>query len=289
MSVETVDVGVSDKEIFAGVLGDEPAEQVTERTEVQPEPERSDRTRDEQGRFAKVEPKVEAKVETQANTQQPVTEKTEAEAQVPSWRLREIREERETIARQLEQERQTRVRLEREMQQFRAQQQQTPAPDIFQDPNAWQQHLSGQFQSQLETLRFSQSEILARDKFGDEKVDTAYRWAETNLGPAERARMQNARSPYHELVKLYDERQTLSQIGGDLNAYRTKVMEEALNDPAFMQKVADKLRGTSQPNGRPPVSMPPSLNRATGVGDKGENLTDADMSSGSLFKHAFAK
>jgi hypothetical protein len=286
MSVETVNVDVSDKEIFAGVLGNDPIEQEPVR-ETAPEPVKRDDGRDEQGRFA---PKVEAKPEPAVETQQPaVTEKPDTDAQVPSWRLREIREERETIAKQLEQERGHRARLEREMQQFRAQQPQTPPPDIFQDPNAWQSHLTNQFQSQIEGLRFGQSEFLARDKFGDEKVDAAFRWAEQNIGPAERARMQNARSPYHELVKMYDERQTLSQIGGDLSAYRTKVMDEALNDPAFMQKVADKLRGIQPAGSAPPVRLPPSLNRATGAGNQGDGLTDGDVSSQELFKHAFSK
>lgn len=294
MSVETVDVQIPDKEIFAGILSDEPIREA-ERTEVQSEPE--GRSRDERGRYAKAELKVEAKADAPAklDAQQPaVTEQAkDADAQVPSWRLREIREEGERkfaeTARQLEQERSNRIRIERQLQELSARQQQTPPPDIFQDPNAWQSHLTGQFQAQIESLRFGQSEFLARDKFGDEKVDAAYRWAEQNLGPAERARMQNARSPYHELVKLFDERQTLSQIGGDLSAYRTKVMDEALNDPAFMQKVADKLRGTQPAGNRPPVQMPPSLNRATGAGNQNDGLTEGDMSSPSLFKHAFSK
>lgn len=285
MSVETVDVAVSDKEIFAGVLGNEPIEQEPVR-ETAPEPVIRDDGRDDKGRYA---PKVETKPEVEQVQQPAVTEKPDADAQVPSWRLREIREERETIAKQLEQERQVRTRLEREMQQFRAQQQQTPPPDIFQDPNAWQQHNQSQLQSQVEKVKFDLSEDWARDKYGDQKVDSALQWVGQNVDPAERMRISNGRNPYRELVKLYDERQTLSQIGGDLNAYRSKVMDEALNDPAFLQKVADKLRGTQPTGGGPVVKLPPSLNRTTGAGNQNDGLSDDDMNDRSLFKHAFSK
>jgi hypothetical protein len=278
MSVETVDVAVSDKEIFAGVLGNDPIEEPVRETA----PEPRDDGRDDKGRFA---PKVEAKEpepKVEQVQQSAVTEKPDTDAQVPSWRLREIREERETIAKQLERERQARVRLEREMQQFRSQQQQTPPPDIFQDPNAWQQHNQNQFQSQVEKVKFDLSEDWARDKYGDQKVDAALQWVGQNIGPAEQMRISSGRNPYRELVKLYDERQTLSQIGGDLNAYRSKVMDEALNDPAFLQKVADKLRGTQPAGNRPPINLPPSLNRTTGAGNQNDGLSDDDMSERSL-------
>jgi hypothetical protein len=129
------------------------------------------------------------------------------------------------------------------------------------------------------------SEDWARDKYGDEKVDTAIKWAET-LSHAERMRILHSRNPTREVVRQFDERQTLSQIGGDLSAYKAKVMDEALNDPAFMQKVADKLRGTVQTtNGRPAISLPPSLNKATGS-NVGHDAAGGSMNDADLYAHA---
>lgn len=289
MSVETVDVGVSDKELFSGALSDEPIADAAPVAEPEPQPERVERVRDEQGRYAKAEPApapVETPQPSSAVNEQP---KPETDAQVPSWRLREIREAREAAERRAQEAEQRAIRMEAQLRQLSTQQQQqTPPPDMFANPNEWQAHLAQQFQTQADKVRFDLSEDAARDKYGDEKVNAALRWAETNLGHAERVKIQNARSPYREMVQLYEERQTLQQIGGNLESYKAKVREEALNDPAFMQMVADKLRGQApQTNGRPAVQLPPSLNRASGQGTSSDALTDADMSDRSLFKHAY--
>jgi hypothetical protein len=207
--------------------------------------------------------------------------KPDAEAQVPSWRLRELREEREAAARRAGDAEERAQRLEAQLRQMQARVEPPKTPDMYAEPEAWQQHLTQQTQSAILQAKLDLSEDWARDKYGDEKVDTAIKWAEQNLGMPERMRLAQDRNPSRALVKMYDERQALTQIGGDINAYRNKVMEDALNDPAFMQKVADKLRGAPASNGqRPVVQIPPSLNKATGssVGhDTGGSMNDADL------------
>jgi hypothetical protein len=281
--------GMDDQELMNAAMSDAPVEKPEQvQEQAAPEPVADGPVRDEQGRFASAKAEVEAAppqlpVAGQVEPPKPV----EQDAQVPSWRLRELREARETAERDRDTERQARARVEAQLQALMAQQQPKQAPDMYADPDGYQQHQQQTVQSAVDQVRFQISEDMARDKFGDEKVNAALEWAKQNLGPAETVRIQRARNPYREMVSLYDERQTLSQIGGDLTAYRAKVMDEALNDPAFMQKVADKLRGNVQTtNGqRPAISLPPSLNKATGS-QVGHDSAGGSMNDADLYAHA---
>lgn len=278
---------MDDKELFEAAMSDAapaPApEQQPEQAQAQPEPS-PDQPRDDNGRFAPKAAEAEAQPAPVAAVEPP---KPDADAQVPSWRLRELREARETAERDRDTERQARARLEAQLQALMAQQQPKQVPDMYADPDGYQQHQQQTVQSAVDQVRFQISEDMARDKFGDEKVNAALEWAKQNLGPAETVRIQRARNPYREMVSLYDERQTLSQIGGDINAYRARVMEEALNDPTFMTKVADKLRGVQTNNGqdRPVVQIPPSLNKATGS-QIGHDAAGGSMNDADLYAHA---
>lgn len=281
MATQVVDVG-NDADLMAAALAPEPVDTpVEDKQDGQP--------RDEHGRFARAE-EPEPTVETPPSPAAIQQEAKPEEAHVPSWRLRDVREELEGRIKardaELEAERRARQQYENQLRQFQAQQQQTPPPDMYADPDKWQQHLRQQQKAEVDNVRYQLSEDFARDKYGDEKVNAALSWVQSNMDPAVQARIQNARSPFRELVRLYDERQTLQQIGGDLNAYRSKVRDEALNDPEFMKMVAEKLRG--QPQANSVVDLPPSLNRASGGATRA--TSDAgDMSDANLYAYATAK
>src|SRR6187402_3396399 len=90
---------VSEEDLFNDAVSDEPAEAVTEEAV----PEQEERPRDEAGRFA---PKEEPKEELVAEAPQEGKPAVDDNApQVPSWRVREIREERDALRRQLEEAR----------------------------------------------------------------------------------------------------------------------------------------------------------------------------------------
>ncbi len=298
-----VTVPMDDAELFRSAVADAPPAREAEPERQQPEPqakapaESDGRSRDEHGRFApkadEPAPKPDAAAKPQEG-QQPAD--PDQSAQVPSWRLREISEDRQRVAKELEQERQTRTRLEMQLREFHARQQQTtaePPKDFLEDPDGYIQRVVQQQQSEISRVRFELSEDQARGKFGDAKVDEALKWLQQgNLDAPTRQRITTARNPYGEMVKLYDERQTLSQIGGDLGAYRAKLQEEFLNDPGFMEKVAAKLRG-DQSNGtttngqRPVVNLPPSLSRAPSAHVPRDDAA-GDMSDPSLYAYATA-
>ncbi len=298
-----VTVPMDDAALYAAALSDEKpaaAEQPSERQEEAKAPsveQEQERHRDEHGRFAPREkaPEQQAHPEQQQakpDGQQPLD--PDQSAQVPSWRLRELREEREAAIRRATEAEESAQRLEAEHRQFQArqqQEQQKPPPDMLADPDGWQQPQASQQQVALDQMRFGFSEDWARDKYGDAKIEAVKKWVDAEVrDPATRHQIYTARSPYREMVKLYDERQTLSQIGGDLGAYKTKLLDDALNDPAFLQRVADKLRGDQgQPtNGqRPVVQLPPSLSRAPAA-NVPRDSTAGDMSDAALYAHATA-
>ena len=284
----------NDQDLYAGAISDEkPAveqEQQPRQEEAKAPPADEGRSRDEQGRFAPA-PKVEKPAEPVKTEAQPPVADPDHAAQVPSWRLREIRDDRDAMARRAQEAEERARRYEAQLRQAAARAEPPkPPPDMLADPDAWQQHIASQLQTETSRLRFEISEDAARDKFGDEKVNSALKWLEGNLDPATRQRITSARNPYREMVTLYDERQTLSQIGGDLGAYKTRLLDEALNDPAFMEKVGAKLReqqGTPSTNGsRPVVNLPPSLSRAAGSRVPQDGA--GDMSDASLYQHATA-
>jgi hypothetical protein len=282
--------GMDDQELFNAAMSDEAPATEPVQEQPAPEPAQDDgQPRDEHGRFAaKTDEVVAPLLESGPNPAlvgQP--KPAEQDAQVPSWRLRELREEREAAAKRAEAAEERANRAEAMARQLQARVEPPKTPDMYAEPEAWQQHLTQQTQNAILQTKLDLSESWARDKFGDEKVDSAIKWAEQNLGMPERMRLAHTRDPSRELVRMYDERQTLSQIGGNLDAYRAKVMDDALNDPAFMQKVADKLRGTVQtPNGqRPAISLPPSLNKATGS-QVGHDSAGGSMSDADLYAHA---
>lgn len=283
-----VTVPMDDKELFASAMSDAPEtpEAPVERAEEAGQP------RDDHGRFA---PKTEQPVQAEAvqQTPPPQAEKQETDALVPSWRVREIREEerqrQSEIAQQLERERQERVRYQQQLQQLQSQMPQPKAPDMFQEPENWQQHFTNQFQTQLAGQRFQTSEMIARSlPGGNEKVDQAIRWLETNGDPATRARISNSVHPYAEMVKVYDERQTLTQIGGDLESYKKKILEEALKDPTYQAKVIEAARGNPQQRPNNIVQVPPSLNRTGSTGTHTNMPDPGDMSDASLYRQAIS-
>jgi hypothetical protein len=110
--------------------------------------------------------------------------------------------------------------------------------------------------------------------------------------PALAAQMRSSKFPALVAMQWHQREKTQREIGGDLNAYRNKLQEELLANPEFLAKAVAKATGqaqqaAAQPGSRPNISLPPSLNRATGAGLTNSDPTEeADMSDRGLFRHA---
>lgn len=110
MATETVDLGISDADMFRSAMADEPPAE----PQAEPKVDANGRAHDERGRFAPKEADA-APIQQQEQKPEPQQAPDKDEAQVPSWRLRELREQREaaeTRARESElRSRQTEERL----------------------------------------------------------------------------------------------------------------------------------------------------------------------------------
>jgi hypothetical protein len=294
----TVPMEVSDSELFKAAMDNEPQQEAVER-----EPEPREQPRDESGRFAaKTEPEPEAQEAQPEPAQQPPTDDDKS-GQVPSWRLREVREAREAAERRADQaereravERQQFMALQREIEQLRRPK--AEPVDFFQNPDeAFQQRVTplqerqAAFESQLQ-FRMSRTMAIAEHgiaavKEMEEAVKKANREGHPEL-PSLSAQMNASDDPVSVAMNWHKRSKLLDETGGDLAGYRQKTIEEALNDPAFLAKAVERARAQAQGNqSRPSVQLPPSLNKATGSAATTNGQQDAaDMSDAGLFRHA---
>ena len=298
-TTETVETGVTDRELFSEALTEEPKEQ----------------PRDDKGRFAKDETEA-APVEPQspepakdtdaAPIQPPPDPSTRAqekdEANVPSWRLREEREQRETAQRRADEEARRSYALNAQLQALQQQVERLQQPkqepvDFFADPQAALKQsldpITQQFGQTIADLQRELSETRAIAKYGRE----AYEAMETELqkamaaGDPEVYQLRNAalssRDPAGVAMQWYRQRSVLTKVGDDPEKWFEKQLDERLKNQEYQGKLLDRIRGTAQSanTGRPAISLPPSINRLPGSGTS-VNTDDADMSDAALFRHA---
>ena len=279
-NIESID----NSELFEAALADAPAE-------VTPEPQDDGQPRDEHGRFAAKAPEEAPEPAPEA----PVEAKEEHV--LPSWRAREIAEERRAAVERAE-------RAEREAAQFRErlaaierQNQPKPEPvDIFADPNKWAEQQLSPIEQRMQsltmnlTLRASRAENVATH--GRETVNAAEKAIEDAMRSGDsdiqglRAKMLASDDPVGVAVDWYKSRSLLKETGGDLNAYRQKILDEAMKDPAFQAKVIEATRGQVNSGAQPKniTRLPPSLNKI--AASAGNDAADNDMSDGAIFAHA---
>ena len=196
-------------------------------------------------------------------------EKVEAkdEAHIPAWRLREESEARRQAERRYEE-------LQAQLRQQQPQPQQ--GPDIFENPSAFVQQYVEQAEARMAARLQAQSENTslkwAVREHGVETVSTARQALEQGLGvgdPAARdvyRRAINSDDPYGVIIQWHHTGEVLRTTGGDLNAYRQKILDEALKDPEYQRKVIESARVLAQASGRmverPSSHRPPLLHRS---------------------------
>lgn len=209
-----------------------------------------------------------------------------AEPEKPSWvpleALEAERQARQELAERL-------ARIEGQAAAYSAQQQQPKAPqpdklpDIYEDPegfaHAISQRLETQFEQQRVVDRFAFSERLARQQYGDEKVVEVHKWAADRCAqdPHFNAKVMSSVDPYGEAIRAYQEQQVFTQTGGDLEAYKQRIIEEYLQTQGLQQPV-----GSPDPQAKPTANLPPSV-----AGSGGAVRQAPAMSSQQVFEAAF--
>ncbi len=296
-------------------MAPEPSPEVQTPVEPQPEPEPQPQPeeppRDERGRFASREAEPALATPTTGPQAKPPDAPTEPpkddSGQVPSWRLREVREAREAAEKRASENERIAAHAHQQMQamQRRLQELEQPktAPDIFENPTGFLQHgvreAVSPVQAEIAQMREYFSRRDAERTHGPQKVQEAY----NTLGQAMSAGDPEAASiyrqamssmdPYGAIMGWHQKRSVFGQIGGDPDAWFEKRLQERLTgDKEFQAKVLESIRGkapaTGQ-DGKPAIEIPPSINRLTGSGaSQNEPSQEGDMSERALFNYAMA-
>jgi len=269
---------IDEQSLFDAAVSDEPVEvEVREVPEAEPEPE-AGQPRDEHGKFAKVEEEKPA-----ADAEKPAVD--DNPPQVPSWRVREINDEKRALAERV-------AALEAERQNWQRQQVEKPAPkveaakpDPLLDPEGYEKYLETKFEERLLNNQREASLAQAHRTYKGE-FEEAYAAAQKAVDPALKARMQQSRDPGETLIEWHREQKTRAEVGSDLKAYKEKLRKEALEDPEFRKAAMEAWRteaSTQTADGRPRVSISPSLNGAS-RSNALLRSADGDVSDAELFQ-----
>jgi hypothetical protein len=237
-------------------------------------------------------PQVEqAKPDTEA-TAAPVADKPKVDDDahmVPSWRLKEITEERRAAQAERDAFKQQRDQLAFEQQEFRRRlaQLEKPAeqpqePDPLLNPREYREFMERRFEERLVNERREMSLQSAKRTYKEE-FDQAYEAAQKFVDPALRARMQHSSDPGETLIGWFRELKIRAEVGNDPAAYRKKVGDEMLKDPEFRKRAMEAWRTEAQGNqsGERPM-LAPSLN---GISRSAAALraSQADLSDDALW------
>lgn len=274
-----------------------PAEKEPVEPEAAPEPEApQERMRDPAtGRFTKSMGETEA--EKPADV--PAHEQTEKPDDiVPSWRLREINEEKRRIEAERDQLRAEHARMQAYYAQMQRQapQQKEPEIDPVLDPKGFAENLTARLRSE-----FAQQQAADRLNFNLEMTHMRYgekfeKAFEAIIAEGQRGNNQLVRhitsqpNAGEALMRWYNTNQLVATVGTDPEAYAKKVREQLLNDPEFLEQAAQRMRDQAMGgNGQRPntvVKMPPSLSKATGTNETAPTHTDG--SEEALFAYAMS-
>lgn len=291
----------SDKELFEATETDEAPETVADTPAEQPAAQEEGQPRDDAGRFAaRQEPEPQPDPAQAPQAQQPARD----EAHVPSWRLREVREEADRRVASAVAEAEQRFQRQYEMLQRQNQPrpEPQPAPDVFENPNAFLEHGVRQqvdpIKSEVQQTREFFSRMMAEEKHGPEKVQAAFDWIKQGLAQRDPEavstyqRAMQSMHPFGDLVTAHQQRAVYQQIGSDPNAWFEKELERRMADPAFagaqLQKIQQSTRGGQQPQGQaaPLVQLPPSLRNAPSARASNDDSEGGDISNDALWAHA---
>jgi hypothetical protein len=272
-----VDQGPSDEELFNEAISDETPDSPVVAEEVEKP------ARDEAGRFAKKD-EPEAEVVAQAQVEKPAVD--DNASQVPSWRVREINEEKRAALAELEALRAERVQWQRQQQPKPEPQKVEKAakPDPLLDPEGYAKSVRDEIREEILSERREESLQRAAEAHPDE-FKAAYAAAQQAIDPALMVRMQASRDPGKTLLEWHRENKVKAEVGSDPNAWLEKKLEERLNDPAFLQKALERSKSASQQaDGRPRVELPPSLNGASRSNASPRSSANDDVSDEDLFR-----
>lgn len=150
------------------------------------------------------------------------------------------------------------ARHKEELKRLRGEQPQQQVPDVFEDPDAFTEH-NRQLAAQMSlNTKLELSEDMARDKFGDQVVDSARDWAleKFRTSPAFQQEALTHRNPYRFVVESYQRDQVFSSVAPD----------EIEQFKAWKAQQASLAATPAAPAAQPQPTPTPSLASAVSAG-----------------------
>jgi hypothetical protein len=212
---------------------------------------------------------------------------------VPSWRLREISEEKRAAQAERDALKTENARLAFERQEFQRRMAalenpppKADEPDPLMDPKGYREHMERRFEERLVSERREMSLQNARRTYKEEfeqAYTTAQEFLKQGADPALLIRMNQSADPGETLIQWFRDIKVRAEVGSDPAAYKKKVLAESLKDPEFRKAAMEAWRNEAQENlgkGRPVLA--PSMN---GVSRQSAALraSQEDLSDDSLF------
>lgn len=96
-------------------------------------------------------------------------------------------------------------------------------PDMFEEPEKFQQYMSRQLNNVRQSTIADVSEAMAIEAYGQEEVEAAF---EAMKAAGEVQRFIQSRHPYGDMVKWHRQQKVFQEIGDDPDAYRARIVEE---------------------------------------------------------------
>lgn len=234
---------------------------------------------------AVTEPKPEPKPDVK-------TEPKDDSGPVPAGRLREEAEARRRAERERDDLRAQMALLARPQPQ---QQPKGQGVDLFENPSGFVQQEIRPYLEQMSQSIQMQREAMSLDfalqRHGNEMVGNARQALEMGMqrgdpqawGTYQRA--MQSHDPYGVIVRWHQDGETLRSIGGDLDGYRKRILEEALADPTYRARVIEAAKGQATHVARPVKSQvaSPSLGN---IGAGGGEAQIVEPSDADLFRQA---
>ena len=214
------------------------------------------------------------------------------------------RERRQQFERELAEEKRQRADLQRQLEAMRQPQQPV---DLLSDPQRFQETIEQRFERQQRELdqRMRVHSINTSFSFAERQHGEDFRKAFSALEAAAaptmggdtmlRDRIVNSPDPGEAVMQWYRSRQILEESGGNLGAYRERILQEQkealLKDPAFLAEATKAARAVAaaNPTIRPgtPAGLP-SLTRTTSAAPINDADED-DMSDRELLSYAMGR
>jgi hypothetical protein len=153
-------------------------------------------------------------------------------------------------------ERSKRQALQRQVDEAAAQKSNEPAPDVFEDQKGYTDHITQQMNNALFNERANMSEFYARRDHPDldEKIEKYQQLKLDN--PALGTQVQNATSPYHEVVDIVDKHEKMQRME-NIDEFEAKTRTEI--EAKVRAEVEAELKGKSEAKDNLKSSIPTSL------------------------------